>query len=138
MTDVDRLWDAKVRVMAGLASGPVMLITDEDERAGRFFEMMSLLETEHDDHFKTATPAVPAPRRVPPSSTSVRVDWGALIESCAQHRGHAESVHYRSHLTASATVTKLRERYRQQFPSLEVWSAKDDGGDGGSVFVSVG
>ncbi len=137
MTETDQLWEAKVQVMAGLASGPVMLIENEEERALRFFEMMSLLETEHADHYRApvAKPA-PAPRATRTSSN--RVDWSDLIERCQTRANHTEQVHYRSHLTASATVTKLRDRYRPQFPTLQVWSAKDETGDGGSVYVALG
>ena len=142
MAGDERLWDAKVQVMAGLAAGSLMTLPGDDERAGLFFEMMGLVEAEHDDHFKAPAKverqAAPAPRaRQASTSTSLRVDWPTLIESARHEPSKTVSVHYKSHLTAGATVSKVRERYASRFPGLEVWSGKDDIGDGGTVFVRV-
>jgi hypothetical protein len=137
------LWQAKVRVLAGFASGPAMLLED-DERDDRAASLLALVEMEYEATSATAR-LTSVRSQTTASITNIhdgeihasngKINWPELIDHIRAHPHLTIRLLYDKHHTAVVTAGRVNNRTNSQFDGITALTERR--GDAGVVILSV-
>src|SRR5665213_2886618 len=130
MIDVE-LWRAKVDVIAAFASGPGIMIEDNDERDDRIASMLGIIDLEWEGTSLPRSATISPIRGGEIHASNTQINWPKLVERMRAEPGVPVKLLYDRMHTAVVTATRTRRNYP------DVTTMTERRGDAGLLILTI-